>query len=222
MPDFAARRETMVASQLRPNRVTAPDVLKAFAETPREAYLPHALRDVAYADEHLHLAPHFAEAAGRYVVSPMVQAWLLQAARVKVGDKALDVGGGGGYSTALLARLGAAAHVLEEAPQLREFAATALKAQNVNAIVHAGPLTGSSLKEADFHVIMLNGAAQHPPDHLIKRLKDGGRLVCVLTRPSGSRIQVFERVNPGVRSRVVWEANAPVLPGFEENSGFVF
>ncbi|MEL7093720.1 MAG: protein-L-isoaspartate O-methyltransferase, partial [Pseudomonadota bacterium] len=38
--DFAAARKIMVDSQIRPNDVTDPDIVRAFMKVPREAFLP--------------------------------------------------------------------------------------------------------------------------------------------------------------------------------------
>ena len=43
IPDFAAAREAMVESQLRPQGVTDPAVLEAMRRIPREDYVPQQL-----------------------------------------------------------------------------------------------------------------------------------------------------------------------------------
>ncbi|MDZ4790866.1 MAG: methyltransferase [Hyphomicrobiales bacterium] len=223
MANYAAQRETMVASQLRPNRVTSSDVLRAFATTSREAFLPNALKPLAYMDDHLLLSPAFVDAPGRYCLSPMMQAWLLQAVRITKSDAALDVGCGCGVSAALLAALANRVDALEENETLATFAKSALADQGVTgASVRIAPLTGNGLFGGPYNVIIVNGGVPQPPEKLFELLADDGRLACVITRPDENRLVVFEKTNKVMRRSVVWDASAPPLTGFAEKSGFLF
>ena len=96
---FAAARNNMVESQLRPNRVTDENVLAAFGSVPRELFVPESMRGIAYVDEDLEIAPR------RWLMEPMVLARLVQAAEIRPGDIALAVGCGAGYCCAILAQL---------------------------------------------------------------------------------------------------------------------
>ncbi len=223
MADYAAQRETMVASQLRPNRVTSPDVLRVFSKTPREAYLPSPLKSLAYMDDHLALSPGFPDAPGRYCLSPMTQAWLLQAARVSKADAALDVGAGAGCSAALLAGLAGRVDALEESDSLAKFAEDALAAESIsNVAIRRGPLTGADLAGGPYDVIIVNGAVPRPPESLLALLALNGRLACILAKPDENRVMVFEKVKTGVRQSVIWDASAPPLKAFSEKIGFIF
>ena len=53
--DYAKARETMVEQQVRPWDVLDPRVLETIATVPREAFVPEALRALAYADTALPL-----------------------------------------------------------------------------------------------------------------------------------------------------------------------
>src|SRR5260370_19785587 len=99
MTDFALARRNMVEGQLRPNRVTSPQLLAAIGELPRERFLPDGLRSVAYADDDVPLGN------GRFLMEPMVLARLIQTLQPQPEDKALVVASGRGYGAALLARL---------------------------------------------------------------------------------------------------------------------
>ena len=63
---FEIARKAMIDSQIRPNKVIDERVIAAFAQTPREEFVPKSLRDVAYVDEDLTLS------GGRYIVEAMV------------------------------------------------------------------------------------------------------------------------------------------------------
>ena len=88
-----------LASQLRP--VIADDrVLDAIAATPRERFVPEALRDRAYDNEALPIA------GGQTISQPLVVARMLELLELSGDELVLDVGTGSGYHAALLARRG--------------------------------------------------------------------------------------------------------------------
>src|ERR1700744_6516062 len=91
-PDFALARYNMVESQLRPNQVTDNRLAEAFAEAPRELFVPSHLVGVAYVDENIPLI------AGRFLIQPMVLARLIQALEIKPADRILDLAPATGYS----------------------------------------------------------------------------------------------------------------------------
>jgi protein-L-isoaspartate(D-aspartate) O-methyltransferase len=67
---FAAARQFMVDSQLRPNKVTNPILLDAMRQVPRETFLPPPLWSVAYADQDVRLG------GGRVLIAPLAFARL--------------------------------------------------------------------------------------------------------------------------------------------------
>src|SRR5215469_12400155 len=71
IPDFAAAREAMIESQLRPQGVTDPAVLEAMATVQRENFLPSHTRPLAYVDRSVTIAP------GRFLAASAVLGQLL-------------------------------------------------------------------------------------------------------------------------------------------------
>ena len=80
---------------------------------------------LAYSDQEL---PVSDGADRRFMVAPMVLARHDPVARIKPGDKVLDVACGRGYSSAILSELGAEVTALEADPALADAARTALAA----------------------------------------------------------------------------------------------
>ena len=133
MTDYARARFLMVEGQVKPNKVTDEGVVDAMLEVPRELFVPKSLRGVAYVDEDIQVAP------GRYLVEPMILARLLNEATVRPTDIVLDVGGGTGYSAALLARLASTVVAVEGDPGLAGQATATLQHLGVdNAVVVEG------------------------------------------------------------------------------------
>jgi protein-L-isoaspartate(D-aspartate) O-methyltransferase len=223
MTDFTSLRETMVASQIRPNRVTSVKLLAALLTTPREAYLPAELQPLAYIGQDIPLSGAFQEAEGRFLLAPMIFAWLVQAAGLKPADRVLDLGSATGYSAAVLAGLAARVTAVEENPALAAFAQKALTKQGLtNVSFVTGPLIAGAAQGAPFDVIIVNGSIASIPAELSEQLAEGGRLIAVIGRGAGSKLCLCEKSGGVIRRRSVEDAGAPCLPGFEEKPAFVF
>jgi protein-L-isoaspartate(D-aspartate) O-methyltransferase len=223
MTDFASLRETMVASQIRPNRVTNTRLLAALLITPREAYLPPELQPVAYAGEDIALAGAFPGVEGRFLLSPLTFAWLAQAATIAPEDNVLDIGTATGYSAAVLAALAGRVTAVEEDESLAAFAQKALTKQGIgNAALTKGPLNAGAAGSAPFNVIIINGFAAEIPAELPRQLAEGGRLVTLTSEGTGSKLCLYEKNGGVLRHRVVLDAGAPDLPGFSKKPAFTF
>jgi protein-L-isoaspartate(D-aspartate) O-methyltransferase len=223
MMDFAAARRMMVDGQVRTSDVTDPRIIAAMLELPRERFVPESRAGLAYLDLDVAVGAPTAGAGARCLLKPMVLAKLVQAGAVKAGDHVLDVGCASGYSSALLARLAGSVVALEQDPELVRFAREALGAVGAgNVTVVAGPLTQGWQAAAPYDVILLNGATEVAPEALCRRLKDGGRLVAVVGRAPVSRAMLYRAVKGDVSGWPIFDAAAPLLPGFAAPAEFVF
>jgi protein-L-isoaspartate(D-aspartate) O-methyltransferase len=219
MTDFAQARRMMVDGQIRTSDVTDLRVQAAFAEVPRERFVPPDRQALAYLDRDVPV-----DGAGtRRLLKPMVLAKLIQAADVRAGDRVLDVACGTGYSSAILARLAAAVIALEEDAALADAAVATLAAVGANnAKVVVGPLPAGWPREAPYDVILLNGSTEIAPQALLDQLADGGRLVGVVGRAPIGKGTVYRRSGAHVSSHPEFDAVAPLLPGFAKPPAFVF
>jgi len=208
-------RFNMVETQIRPSHVTDDRLLAAMMAVPREKFVPGAARALAYADVPVAMAP------GRYLLDPRSFAKLVQLAGIETGDRVLDVGGGTGYSAAVLARLAGEVVALEQDADLVR-AASQLLANVVGKVeVVQGGLVEGVKDRAPFDVIFINGAIEQVPDALLGQLAEGGRLVAVL-KDGQSRAWLYLKENGQVGRRPDFDADVPVLAGFKKAMGFVF
>ena len=223
MTDFAAARRMMVDSQVRTSDVTDPRIIAAMLELPRERFVLQTKADLAYLDFDVPVTQAQHGKPARRLLKSMVLAKLVQAAALRASDHVLDVGCSSGYSSALLARLAHSVTALEEEEALIRLARDNLKAIGAdNVTVVAGPLTQGWQATAPYDVMFLNGATEIAPEALCRQLKAGGRLVTVLGRaPTGQAI-LYRSVGDDVSGWPIFDAAAPLLPGFAAPPAFVF
>jgi protein-L-isoaspartate(D-aspartate) O-methyltransferase len=220
MVDYAQARRTMVDCQVRPADVTDLRIISALLDVPRELFVPAARRAVAYLDID---CPVNQSGVARALLKPMVFAKLLQAAGITETERVLDVGCATGYSTAVLTRLAASVVALEEDAALARAAAEALaQCGTENYAVAAGPLVAGWAANAPYDVIVLEGASEVVPDSLLSQLRDGGRLVAVVGSSPMGKATIYRMVAGRPTAQPLFDAAAPVLPGFVKPPAFVF
>jgi protein-L-isoaspartate(D-aspartate) O-methyltransferase len=223
MTDFATTRRMMVDGQVRTSDVTDLRIVAAMLELPRERFVPPGKADLAYLDLDLPVTQANPGQTARCLLKPMVLAKMVQAAALAADDHVLDVGCASGYSSALLARLASSVIALEEDDTLARLARENLAAVGAaNATVVIGPLTQGWQGSAPYDVIFVNGATEIMPHALARQLKDGGRLVAVLDRAPAGQAMVYRCVGGEISGWPVFDAVAPLLPGFSAPPAFVF
>ena len=219
MTDFAAARANMVESQIRPNKVTDPALIRAMGALPREAFVPAGRRPLAYIDEDLAIGD------GRYLTEPMVLARLVQTAAPEAGEIALVAGCATGYAVAVLSRLCETVIGVESDAALAGRAAATLVDLGIdNALIVEGPAGEGYPKQAPYDVILFDGAIPDFPDAVEAQCAEGGRMVGVLTGvgPGVGRATVGTRFGGIVSKRPVFDASVPPLPELAEAGVFRF
>ena len=210
IPDYAAARAAMVESQLRPEGVTDARVLMAMGDIERETFLPAHTRPLAYVDRALAMGD------GRYIPAPAVLGQLLTQMTPEPGQRALVIGGGSGYSAAVLDRIGLDVTALESSPEL------AYQARNHGLAVVEGPLDAGHRKGAPFDQILIDGAVEVIPDAIVEQLAEGGRLGTALVDRGITRLIVGRKSGIAFGYLSVGDAGVPVLPGFMRPKAFTF
>jgi len=220
MADFAALRQRMVDNQLRTREVTDRDVIRAFLSVPRELFAEPAERPFAYADSELKMA---AAAPNRRMTDLVTLARLIHALPRGPETKAMVVGGGSGYSTAIVAGLTGSVVAVEEDKALAALAGENLAALGIaNASVVEGQLVEGHRGGAPYDAILVDGAVEILPDTILRQLRAGGFLGTVERDDRVSRAMLYEKVREDATKWPLFDAWATLLPGFERKREFVF
>jgi protein-L-isoaspartate(D-aspartate) O-methyltransferase len=210
IPDYAAAREAMVESQLRPEGVTDSAVLVAMLSVEREKFLPPNARPLAYVDRGVAMGD------GRFMSAPAVLGQLLTTMVPEPGQRALVVGAGTGYSAAVLSAIGLEVIGLECSAEL------AAAARELGTEVVEGPLEAGWSMAAPYDRILIDGAVEFIPDAIVAQLADGGRLGTALVDRGIARLIVGRKAGGAFGYLSLGDAGAPMLPGFMRPRAFTF
>jgi protein-L-isoaspartate(D-aspartate) O-methyltransferase len=215
--DFERARRTMVDNQLRTSGITDRRLLAAMGEVPRERFVPAVRKVLAYTDTSHPLG------GVRQLGAPAPFAKLVQLATVEGMDYVLDVGCGTGYSTAVLARLGATVVGVEDEPALAAEARRTLAELGVgNASIVEGDLATAARDKGPFDVIVLEGTVPQVPDAYFDQLKPDGRLVALIAERGRVAVaHLFAKSSEGIASRADFDARLPPLQPVRDDR-FVF
>ena len=211
-------RFNMVEQQIRPWNVLDLSVLELLSTVKREAFVPAAFKDLAFADIELPLGH------GQCMLAPRLEARLLQDLGVQPHENVLEIGTGSGYMTALLAHRALKVTSLELSSDLVNTARTNLRNAGVQN-VEVKQADGALLTEADgsFDVIVLSGSVTQVPQALLQMLKVGGRLAAVVgNEPVMCATFITRTSTTDFRTTQPWDCDAPRLQNFPEPSKFQF
>lgn len=216
MTDFSQARQNMVDCQIRPNGVVDQSLFDIFSTTPRELFIPEKMQGVAYTDESLDIGQ------GRYLLSPMIHAKMLQAVLPNSDDITLDIGCGYGYSSAILSPLVSTVIACEKNKRQSDKALRLwekLGACNVVLAEDTGDLLQGVAKYAPYSLIMLNGAVKDVPQEILDQLANGGRLITIIRKNQKSQAVIYRKDDSGhVSSVPLFDAYAPLFTELDSST----
>ena len=210
IPDFAAAREAMIESQLRPEGVTDPTVLDAMGRVPREQFVPGHTRPLAYVDRAVTMGE------GRFLCAPAVLGQLLNNMELERGQKALIVGAGTGYSAAVVDAMGLSVTAVETNHVL------AASARELGLKIVEAPLQDGDASGAPYDRILIDGAIEFIPDAIIDQLADAAILGASIIDRGVTRLVIGRKVGGAFGTYSFGDAGVPVLPGFSRPKAFTF
>ena len=189
---FDDARRAMIDSQLRTSGVNEPFVLARMGTVPREEFVPEGQRAAAYSDRAVRLP------GGGALPAPLFHGLLLTEARPTSADRVLVVDGGSGYLAALLEPI-----VAELTTVSPEDAA-------------AGRIPGHPT------LVLIDGAIEHLPDALARKLPEGVRLVTGQVERGITRLAAGRKAGGSLGLVALAESGIPRLAAFDREAGWSF
>jgi protein-L-isoaspartate(D-aspartate) O-methyltransferase len=132
------------------------------------------------------------------------------------GQRALVIGAGTGYSSAVLEAMGLIVTTLETSSGLASAAR-----QNGLEVVE-GPLEAGWKKGAPYDQILIDGAVEYIPNSIVDQLANGGRLGVALVDRGITRLIVGRKAGGAFGYLSLSDAGVPALPGFSLPKAFTF
>ena len=216
--DIERARFNMAHQQVRPWEVFDDRVIEVIQSVPRERFVPHEYRNLAFADLRLPLGH------GEVMMEPKVEARMLQALDIRPTDQILEIGTGSGFVTACLARLGAFVTSWEIHPDFTEAAGDRLARQGIrNVHLHTGNgLDPEVLPKEGFDVVAVTGSMPVYDPALEAVLAPGGRLFQVVGRSPVMNAMRIVRQGDDFVQEFLFETDLPPLKHIPVPSVFEF
>jgi protein-L-isoaspartate(D-aspartate) O-methyltransferase len=211
-------RFNMVEQQIRPWDVLDQVVLDLLFELRREEFAPQQYRTLAFVDMEIPLGHN------ELMLSPKMEARMVQELAIRPTDRILEVGTGSGYMTALLACLAAHVYSVEIVPELKAFGERNLKEHDIlNVTLELGDAARGWDKHAPYDAIVLTGSTPVLPDAFARSLAPGGRLLAVVGDPPVMTAQLVTRIAEQAFNSVgLFETSIPALRNALQPERFTF
>jgi protein-L-isoaspartate(D-aspartate) O-methyltransferase len=156
---------------------------------PRHEFVPEEFRDRADEDSPLPISE------GQTISQPYIVAAMLEHLALRPTDRALEVGTGSGYATALLSVLCAEVFSIERHILLAISAEERLRRLGLTKVkVRVGDGSLGWSEYAPFDAILVSAAAAEVPRALFDQLAEGGRMIVPVGLATSQELQLIRKV----------------------------
>lgn len=181
-------RINMIKQQIQTWNVTDPEVLELLNKIPRDLFVGENFKALAFAEMDIPIGD------GEVMLSPKLEARMIQALQPQSHEVVLEVGTGSGYFTALLARCARHVHSIEIHANLSKLAKDNLAKLHIrNITLEVGNAANGWATNAPYDVIVLTGSVPILPEQFKRQLKIGGRILAIVGDKPAMEMQLIER-----------------------------
>lgn len=216
--DLEQARFNMIESQVRTWEVLDQAILDLLFEVRREEFVPPQYRVLAFADMEIPLGH------GEVMLTPKLEARMLQELALTKADRVLEIGTGSGYVTALLARLAGQVVSVERIEEFGHAAARKLAGHDLRNIeLEIGDGAAGWPQGGPYDAILLTGSVPVLPDAFRQQLAVGGRLLAVIGEEPAMTATIVTRIGEtAFASAGLFETCIPPLRNIPQPERFVF
>lgn len=211
-------RVNMISQQIRTNGVESDNILALLTEIPREIFVPMEYRALAYSDTQLPIGHH------QSMLTPMLEAQILQYSNLSKNDTVLEIGTGSGYLTALLAKLSHYVYSVDKYSDFSHNAAKKLAQLKINnVLLETGNAAAGWFLHEPYDVIIVTGSLAVLDQRLLQQLAVGGRLFVVVGEPPcQTAMRVIRVASNEWQQQKLFETVIPPLEDVAVEEQFVF
>lgn len=206
--DIEQTRFNMVVQQIRPWYVLDDNVLDLLYKLKREEFVPAESHVMAFVDMEIPLGH------GQVMLTPKMEARIVQELHINPTDKILEVGSGSGYMTALLAQRGEHVHSVEIIPELKAMAEKNLQAHGItNVTLEQGDAARGWPQHAPYDAIVLTASTPALPEAFQNSLNPGGRLFAIVGEDPVMEALIITCTAPGefTTTKLFETSTAPLI-----------
>lgn len=211
-------RTNMVSQQIRTWDVTTPAIVELFDTVPREQFVATGYKDLAFADMMLPIGE------GQVMLSPKVEARMLDALAIQPHETVLEIGTGSGFMTALLAKQAKKVHTVDIYSTLSDAAKARLKKLRIdNVKCYVADAAQGFTDAGKVDVIIITGSLPVLPETFKEALLPNGRIMAILgDEPMMEVVLAKPLVQGGFEVTSLFDTNVPVLENARQPERFVF
>lgn len=211
-------RTNMIKQQVKTWNVNDPYIIETLEAIPRENFVPERFQSLAYSDMMIPLAHQ------QCMLSPKLEAKMLQLAAPKVQERILEIGTGSGFFTALLAHNCEHVFSVELYDDLMLDAAEGIFRSGIkNITLEVGNATEGWEKHQPYDVIVITGALPFLPDVFKSIVDPRGRIIAILGDAPNMEVCKIERDDHGEwQNTPMFETVVPPLEGALQPERFQF
>jgi len=209
-------RFNMIEQQIRPWDVLDVDVLNIIENTPRELFVPKAHQKLSFSDLEIPLGND------QFMMSPKLEARMLQALQIQPSDEILEIGTGSGFVTACLAKLG------KQVDSIEYFEHFSKQAEHItqqlglhNIYFQVNDILTNPLPNKKYDVIAVTASVPVYTDQFKKYLNENGRLFVIAGKAPVMHAKLITRIDKSsFLESNLFETNLPPLIGAQTPETF--
>lgn len=216
--DIEQARFNMIEQQIRTWEVLDQTVLDLINEIHREDFVPDSYQNLAFADIRIPIGHE------QTMMTPKVEARLLQTLELEPDESVLEVGTGSGYLSALLAKSAGQLKTIDIHADFTAAARSRLESHAINNVELETTDVYQMLDDKQqYDVLVLTASLPRMDERFFNLLKNGGRMFAIIGESPVMEARLITKQTASSWSyEGLFETDLPAMIGALENEHFQF